>query len=783
MTNKFLTHRQSHILQFLFLLLIGSNIKICAQNLLGKVVNEKQLPLEYANIILLNPLDSVFINGTVCSDTGEFSFSNILSKSVILKISCLGYLTKFMNIENVTSKVDLGEIALDRDTNLLNEITITASSPPFTRKGNSLLVNVNTSRLSLLSNAENIITHIPGIIKDNEGFTVFGKGAPIIYLNNRKLYDYNELKQIQSSDIVSMELIRNPGAEYDAEGRAVLLIKSKNKKQNGWAIHLSELFNQQKYFYTQEDAGLTYTHNNISLFTTFNQENEKSYFETQSVYSVYNDTTWKQLISIPQIHITNTSKLSMGFDWSVNAKHAIGAQYQYTFGNGKILGNDGIEDVYFNEQTYDKIITSMNGNNRPENFLLNAFYIGKYGKYFQLNFNLDYITSNLKTGQYINETSNIANRNFNILGKSDNRLYAGKLVLKYQLKKNSDLEFGSEYNRINSFGFINNQENYIENNSYGNNETKTAGFANYNTTFGNLNLQVGIRYESDYWKSKSNGDSIFNKKYKGIYPNLSLNYTANPFNFGLEISRKVQRPSFSLLSGNNYYVNRFLTEKGNPYIKNEDIYQCDFLLKYKMFDFTANYTYTVNPLGYLMDTVPKQSPQSYMTYTNYPKYEELNFLLTSNFEWKIWKPRITLGLTQPFFSVNYLGKKLNRNSASPLFQFYNDFVLPKKYYFSFNFMYIGNNYRYCTVEKLAYKTLDIALKKSFYNDKLLLQIQMKDLFKWIQYKQSVLTNNISFYKENKFETRYFEINISYRFNNYEKKYRGKNADSEDIKRL
>ena len=65
MTNKFLTHRQSHILQFLFLLLIGSNIKICAQNLLGKVVNEKQLPLEYANIILLNPLDSVFINGTV----------------------------------------------------------------------------------------------------------------------------------------------------------------------------------------------------------------------------------------------------------------------------------------------------------------------------------------------------------------------------------------------------------------------------------------------------------------------------------------------------------------------------------------------------------------------------------------------------------------------------------------------------------------------------------------------------------------------------------------------
>jgi len=331
--------------------------------------------------------------------------------------------------------------------------------------------------------------------------------------------------------------------------------------------------------------------------------------------------------------------------------------------------------------------------------------------------------------------------------------------------------------------YTHNQENYIENNSYNNDETKAAGFINYNTLFKNLNLQMGVRYESVYSKSVSNGNIILNKNYQGFYPNLSLNYTANPFNIGLEMSRKVQRPSFSLLSGNNYYVNRFLTEKGNPYIKNEDIYQCDFLFKYKMFDFTTNYIYTVNPIGYIMDTVPNQSPQSYMTYTNYQKYNELNFLLTGNFEWKIWKPRITLGLTQPFFSVNYLGKELNRNTASSFFQFYNDIVLPKKYFFSVNFMYNGNIYRYCTVEKLAYKTLDIALKKSFYNDKLLLQIQMKDLFKWIQYKQNVLTNNISFYKENKFETRYFEIYLNYRFNNYEKKYRGKNADSDDIRRL
>jgi hypothetical protein len=70
-----------------------------AQNISGKIRNEKHHPVEYANIVILSHLDSTLIAGAISSESGSFQFSNLTSGQKILKISCLGYLIKWLDIE------------------------------------------------------------------------------------------------------------------------------------------------------------------------------------------------------------------------------------------------------------------------------------------------------------------------------------------------------------------------------------------------------------------------------------------------------------------------------------------------------------------------------------------------------------------------------------------------------------------------------------------------------------------------------------------------------------
>lgn len=63
-----------------------------AQTIIGKVTDEHNLPVEFANIVLLSPQDSTFIQGTVSRQDGSFQIAatsqhTYIIKSVIHRIS------------------------------------------------------------------------------------------------------------------------------------------------------------------------------------------------------------------------------------------------------------------------------------------------------------------------------------------------------------------------------------------------------------------------------------------------------------------------------------------------------------------------------------------------------------------------------------------------------------------------------------------------------------------------------------------------------------------------
>ena len=67
-------------------------------------------------------------------------------------------------------------------------------------------------------------------------YSVIGRGAAVIYINNRKITDATEIERLNSSDIKDIEVITNPGARYDATVSAVIRIHTVRKVGDGFGF-------------------------------------------------------------------------------------------------------------------------------------------------------------------------------------------------------------------------------------------------------------------------------------------------------------------------------------------------------------------------------------------------------------------------------------------------------------------------------------------------------------------------------------------------------------------
>ena len=179
--------------------------QMMAQNITGKIVDNQGNPLAFANIMLLSHPDSAFVKGAVSDEEGNFSIAANCNGGII-KVSSIGYQTITKDCEGQQA----GIIRLTEDAQNLNEVVIKAHRPQYKMTNEGLMTNVQGTVLSKMGTAEDVLKHVPSVVKKKDGFEVFGKGTPIIYINGRKMQDISELDNIKSADIKSVEVIQNP---------------------------------------------------------------------------------------------------------------------------------------------------------------------------------------------------------------------------------------------------------------------------------------------------------------------------------------------------------------------------------------------------------------------------------------------------------------------------------------------------------------------------------------------------------------------------------------------
>lgn len=162
----------------------------------GKILTEEKQPIEFANIALLSE-DSTFIQGTCSRSDGSFELLPPAPGNYLLQISSIGYKTLCQPCPTGSTH----NWILQTDAVLLAETVITAARPVFRLKGGKLETSVRQTLLASLNDANDVLKHIPGLRSSDEGYTVFGKGTPVIYIDNRLLQDNSELQRLSAADI------------------------------------------------------------------------------------------------------------------------------------------------------------------------------------------------------------------------------------------------------------------------------------------------------------------------------------------------------------------------------------------------------------------------------------------------------------------------------------------------------------------------------------------------------------------------------------------------------
>jgi hypothetical protein len=74
-----------------FLSNLSAQSYISKYEIKGTIVDEKLIPVEFSNIVLINPIDSSIIDGCVSDIDGKFSLKTAFEGKFLLKISFIGY--------------------------------------------------------------------------------------------------------------------------------------------------------------------------------------------------------------------------------------------------------------------------------------------------------------------------------------------------------------------------------------------------------------------------------------------------------------------------------------------------------------------------------------------------------------------------------------------------------------------------------------------------------------------------------------------------------------------
>ena len=752
---------------------------VTAQTFTGRVLDETQAAVPFANVVLLNASDSAFVAGTTTSDDGTFNITGNASKPII-KISCLGYKTRVME----ATASNMGIIALEPDANELGEIVVKAQRPAFKLTTEGLKTEVENTLLSKVGSAKAVLENLPGVQRKKDAIEVFGKGTPLIYINGRKLQNQTELDQISSEDIQSVELITSPGAKYDATVESVILIKTKRRQGEGFS------FNTQASYYVGKGPDLAlglnwnYRHKGLDVFGSMWYNDNRNIENDDFAFDVQADTVWLLNEHSDIKSHYNSLYTSAGMNYIFNDQHSMGFRYDTKAYFLQRTRGTFTADVVANGDFYDHLANKIHMSTRSNMpHTLNAYYNGKVGK-TSIDFNTDYVFYKDRKSQFNDEVSQQwESRTVTSTSVIRNQLWAAKLVLSWSLW-GGNLQVGTEYDHTRRNDDYINPEQIVPTSYTEQKERNYIFFAEYAHPLPFGQLKVGLRNENvntDYY-SQGVRMAEQSRNYHHFFPSVGLMARAGNVQLMLNYAMKIKRPSYWQLRGGVTYANRFTWDSGNPLLKPTINNEVSFMAIYKWVNLMVGYKHDRDVIVNVAHETPGSEATTLLSNENAHHEDAMRVMLTFTPRWDFYQPSLTLGMIKEWIKIPSPIGFITPKNPIWLVQFNNNFQIVPTLTANVNFSFTSSgDMQNVTLAKPTY-LLNIGATKTFLNDRLSIQVTGHNLLNAQEHDKLRYGLRTMCQTQHR-DTREVEFTMRYKFNAAQSKYKGTGAGSSEKERL
>ena len=762
-------------------LVLFSPVAKAQQTIRGWITDEQRSPIEYANVIALSVCDSSLVTGAVTDKAGAFQLSVSADVQVFLRVSGVGYERR-----NVSLPLAADTLQLKAEAKAMEGVTVTAQRPKMAIRNDALVTTIVGSLLAKAGSGNDVLKRIPLLTGKEGSYSVVGRGAAVIYINNRKITDATEIERLNSSDIKDVEVITNPGARYDATVSAVIRIHTVRKVGDGFGFDARTSAYYWENWDTYNQLNMYYRRNGLELTagSAYNLSNNLTRLATTNEVQTTNLWTNKWISDFSSRNTYNNYMLTAAYEFNTN--HAIGARF---FSNLLVGANyehgKFSTDVIKNNVLYDHIESQIqNRSTAIPNKSLSAYYVGKVGK-LNIDFNTDYYygeETELRTTT--EQSANYDNRTVTSAGTHANKFFATKLVLSHPLFGGS-LSVGNENTFTNHEQSYTNQEGIVANAASTIKERNNAFFFEYSRLTPIGQLMAGLRYEhvnSDYY-DQGVYSTEHSRTYNQWFPSLTFATQIKKVGLQLSYSVKTSRPSYNQLGTDVLYINRFTRQSGNPTLKLETLHNITLVSSWNWLTFVANYTQTHNKIMYWNEQESTDENITNLRYRNFKRFPALTLSLTAAPTVGIWSPQLTLFCQKQWFDIERLGSKFDLNKPiwgikwNNSFEFRHDWTAEA--FLQVNSKGITEN----TELIRSTSAFNFSVRKAFLNDRLSVTVGVNDLFNRSANQSLLYTNNLSIEIKQEFDSRDFYVTLRYKFNTARSKYKGTGAGQSERNRF
>ena len=716
----------------------------------GKVIDDYQVALPFANVLLLKTSDSSLVKGSLTDNTGKFRIEYENNSPVFIKIEFIGFSSFNSSVLKTSENNNLGTITLKPETETLSEVEITAKRPLFEQKIDRMIVNVQNSVTSAGNTALNVLGKAPSVNVDKarNSITLLGNQGVIVMLNNKQIRMdeaslISLLESMPADNIKNIELITTPPASYDVQGNAGIInintIKQEDEGLSGRLTLNSGYGNKGKF---GGNINLTYNKNKIYAYANISSNNNyyKEHVSINTDFNYGNESVSSDIAMQREPYIGLHSG-ELGFEYDISEKTKLGVSFNAQYRDWRM-------DAFSNTNIF-------NQNNDNNNQSVNSYEINKLLRTLTtLNFKHQWAENNLLSldydfisfdrdnpTEYFGTTTindELTTNNFKSNGETPLSIHVFKGDFIQPITNNAKIETGlkttfSSFKNDVSVSFLE-DETFIDDprftDKYDMSENIYAAYVSFDwQVHSKLNLKSGLRYE--YYNldlSSISEGNILDRNTGNLFPTIYLNYKlTDNHEINLSYAKRIDRPGFLILAPAFYFFDQNTLFTGNPNIvpTKSTQYKLDF--RYKKLNTSIQYTYNKLPIFnwqpelneelQLFSIVPQQAAKSHIV------------SFSASIPWKItnwWSSSYNINSSYIIQNPIIEGVELEQKTLRSNLNTTHNYNLGKSFQLELSASYMSP-YIYAATDVKSRYSIDLGIQKKFVNGSSL-SLNVTDVF-------------------------------------------------------